>query len=332
MLPIPRDKNKDKEDWSPREMRHGISAPNGGRVPYGYRYDCNGVLRTVEVFSEKELFQRSELYTQHQGKVRDTSLQDRLLRMLKTSRQEQESLRVKLENDRGLVFAPDEILITSDRDNPPAISPHPLSVCDEKSETLWPGLKGHEVGPDLEKLLDLVERNKKEISTLECRLTTMEAAVSKGIKVQNKLVLVDQLEKFAIRGLVSSSIFLCVGRIGYYLDSRGSQLSMALISRAVKQWRLLFSSERKLIVELATVILRSSLNILSVLYISNPYDSSRVFGCLLSIAAWIIERASWKPIQSKIYLCFQSLHSLCTWLYFFNQYLSMRIVPAPSQT
>jgi len=331
MLPIQRDKNKDKEDWSPREIRRGISAQNRGRVPYGYRYDSNGVLRTVQVFSEKELFRRSELYTQKQGKVRDALLQDRLLRMLRASRQEQETLRVKLENDRGLVFAPDEILSTSNRDNPRAISPHPLSVCEGKSEAFWHGFKGHEGAPDLEKLLELVENNKKEISALESRLTDMEAAVSKGIKVQNKIVMVDQLEKFAIRGLVSSSIFLCIGRIGYYLDSKGSQLSMALILRALKQWRLLFSSERKLIVELAAVLVRSSLNILSVLYIANPHDSSRVFGCLLSIAAWIIERASWKPIQSKIYRCFQSVHALCTWLYFFNQYLSMRIVPAPSQ-
>jgi len=330
MLPIPRDKNKDKEDWSPREIHRGISALNRGRVPYGYRYDSNGVLRTVQVFSEKELFRRSELYTQKHRKVQDTSLQDRLLRMLRTSRQEQETLRVKLENDRGLVFAPDEILSTSNRDNPPAISPHPLSVCEEKSET-WHGFKGHEGAPDLEKLLELVERNKKQISALESRVTVMEAAVSKGIKVQNKILMVDQLEKFAIRGLVSSSIFLCIGRIGYYLDSKGNQLSMALILRALKQWRLLFSSERKLIVELAAVLVRSSLNILSVLYIANPHDSSRVFGCLLSIAAWIIERASWKPIQSKIYRCFQSVHALCTWLYFFNQYLSMRIVPAPSK-
>jgi len=285
---------KDFDDMSP-EADKEEDFPYPGRIPYGNRYDSNGMLRSVEMISESELFLKSELYQQ---KYRVEKLfRDQLV---ESNQRKQETLRVKMENDFDLAFAPDEILCTSNKDDSPSISPHPLSVCESYSWISEPErCKKHH-------LSKVLQQNGKEISALRSRLRAMELTLAKDVWMKNKSAFVDWMEKFAVRGLVCSSVYLSVGRIGYYLHV------------------LVLSSDR-LIKELAMVLIRSSLNFLTLLYMSEPSDKYKAFGCFLSIVACVLERISWKPRKSTIYKWTKSLHTLCTWMYFFDQYISRRI-------
>jgi len=315
--------SEDIEDRSPKDLRMN-GALSTDFTKNNHTYELSGFPVTVGE-SGRELCRGNNLIKQNHGKW-DRILWDKLV---KTNRKKQETLRSSLENDRGLVFAPDEILSTTNRAYPRDITPHPLSICDGKSDDLqWPVPDTNGVLFDTQNLAELIQKNKKKILKLQSRIQIMEMVISRGGWEQNSFIGLEVVEKAIVRSLVCCSIYLGMSRIGYYIDSRTERLSLASVVSLIKQWKMLFSLELKYIVEFVSVIGRSALNIFSVLYISNPQETSKVFGCLLSIVAWKLERTSWKPNRSKIYPLAQNVQSLCTWLYFFNHYLSVRRKPA----
>jgi len=221
--------SEDIEDWSPKDLRMNMAVKTDHTQNH-HTYELNGFPITVGE-SGRELCRGNNLIKQNHGKW-DNILWDKLV---KTNRKKQETLRVSLENDRGLVFAPDEIL-TTNRANPRDITPHPLSICDGKSDDLqWPVPDTNGVLFDKQNLAELIQNNKKKILKLQSRIKILEIVISRGGWEQNSFIGLEVVEKAIVRSLVCCSIYLGMSRIGYYIDSRSERMRMASMVNLIKQ-------------------------------------------------------------------------------------------------
>jgi len=269
----------------------------------------------VDQFTEHDLYLRSELYKQEQDRLRQNIV----------------------EQNPGLAFGPD-VHIAGSRDQllPPAISPHPLSVANSSEEEMEPmdidmnysAIPRQELIQKMQSVKRELRDLKKQVKKLDKRSRTQIREPPDAPKSESGW---ETLRKYALRGVVISSLFLGLTRIQYYFhevmltkgdgvwDSAFQQ--SFILKRALTSWRLLFKSERKFVIDALSVVVRSTLNIVSVRYLCLDSSSSQTLGCLLSLLVHLSERTFWKPKKLKIFPRVVTFNGAAAWMYFLSQYL-----------